>query len=78
MPSAIVLPKGQMQFNPIMWWWWGWGGPYLDNCLRFRGEQEERAIQHNACTLRAEHIRQGQGVKSEGGVGERWGEKAVC
>lgn len=43
------------------------GEPYLDNRLRFKGEQQERAIQQNSCTLRAEHIRQGRRVKSEGG-----------
>lgn len=47
----------------------GWGrvvvvvGVYLSNRLRFRGEKQERAIQQNSCTLWAEHIRQGRGVK---------------
>lgn len=45
---------------------WGWGG-YLGNRLRFKGEQQERAIQQNSCTPWAQHIRQGRGVKSEGG-----------
>lgn len=40
--------------------------PYLNNRLCFKCEQQERAIQQNSCTLWAEHIRQGRGVKSGG------------
>lgn len=51
-PSAIVFHKGQMQFNPIIWRdGGGGGGGYLSNRLRFRGEEQERAIQQNSCTL---------------------------
>lgn len=46
----------------------GGGGEHLGNCLHFRGEERERATQQNSCTLWAQHIRQGQGVKSEEGV----------
>lgn len=49
----------------------GWGGEHLGNWLHFRGEERERATQQNSWTLWAQHIRQGQGVKSEEGADEK-------